>query len=132
MFPSSFVIRLRHVEKMINADFEEALDYLCKSLCLEAYETDTARQILAEIIRSKRGLSSTELARRLGKSRGAIINQLNHLMAAGLIVKDRRYYRLRASTLASTIAEIRDDIERIMNNMMEIARALDRLEQQEF
>jgi len=128
MFPSSFIIRLRHVEKRIDADFEEALEYICKSLCLEAYETDTAKQILFEIIKSRTGLSSTQLAKRLGKSRGAVINQLNRLMASGLIVRERRYYRLRASTLANTIAELQDDIERIMNNMIEIARALDNME----
>ncbi|MEM4662488.1 MAG: winged helix-turn-helix transcriptional regulator [Candidatus Diapherotrites archaeon] len=127
MSSASFTIRLRRVERLTDADFDKAIEYLCKALCLEAYDTDTAKQILLELIKEKKGLSSTELAERINKSRGATINQLNRLMATGLIIKDRRRYRLRASTLFNTFIEMRDDIERIMNNMLEIARLLDKL-----
>lgn len=124
---SSFVIRLRKVERLTEPTFDNAIEYLCKSLCLEAYDTDTAKQILLELLKSRGGLSSTELSERINKSRGAVINQLNRLMAAGLIVRERRRYLLRASTLSNTISEMQEDVERIMKNMLEIARMLDEL-----
>ncbi|MCX8190403.1 MAG: winged helix-turn-helix transcriptional regulator [Candidatus Diapherotrites archaeon] len=127
MARASFVIRLRKVERLSNPNFDNAIEYLCKSLCLEAYETDTAKQILLELLKSREGLSSTELSMRINKSRGAIINQLNRLINAGLIVRERRRYQLRASTLSNTIAEMQEDVERIMKNMLEIARMLDEL-----
>lgn len=124
---SSFVIRLRKVERLTEPTFDNAIEYLCKSLCLEAYDTNTAKQILLELLKSRDGLSSTELSERINKSRGAVINQLNRLMAAGLIVRERRRYLLRASTLSNTISEMQEDVERIMKNMLEIARMLDKL-----
>ncbi|MEM4598684.1 MAG: winged helix-turn-helix transcriptional regulator [Candidatus Diapherotrites archaeon] len=124
---SSFVIRLRKVERLTEPTFDNAIEYLCKSLCLEAYDTNTAKQILLELLKSREGLSSTELSERINKSRGAVINQLNRLMAAGLIVRERRRYLLRASTLSNTISEMQEDVERIMKNMLEIARMLDEL-----
>lgn len=121
-----FSVRISYIERPYSDDFERYIDWLCNSLGLYTHECDSARDIMLEIIKSKEGLSSTELSERLNKSRGAVINQLNKLIESGLIVKNGRIYRLRASTMERTLEELFEDVERTFARFMKIAEQIDR------
>jgi len=121
-----FSVRISYIERPYSDDFERYVGWLCDSLGLCTHECDSAREILLEIIKSKKGLTSTELSGRLSKSRGAVINQLNKLIESGLIVKNGRLYRLRASTMERTIEELFEDIERAFIRFMKIAEEIDK------
>jgi len=120
-----FSVRISYIERPYSDDFERYVGWLCDSLGLCTHDCDSAREILIQIIKSKKGISSTELSRILNKSRGAVINQLNKLMESGLIVKNGRFYRLRASTVERTLEELYEDIERTFTKFMKIAELID-------
>jgi predicted transcriptional regulator len=121
-----FSVRISYIERPYSDDFERYIAWLCDSLGLCTHECDSASDVLMEIIKTKRGINSTELSRKLHKSRGAVINQLNKLIASGLVVKMGRFYRLRGSSVEHTIAELFDDIEHVFRRMMRIAKEIDK------
>ncbi len=121
-----FSVRIRYKEKPYSQSFERYVIWLCDSLGLNTHECDSASDVLMEIMKTRKGISSTELSRKLHKSRGAVINQLNKLIESGLVVKSGRLYKLRASSVEHTIAELFDDIEHVFRRMMRIAKEIDK------
>jgi len=120
-----FSVRISYRERPFSNDFDRYLEWLCDSFGLCTHECCSAREILLHIIKSENGISSTELSRKLNKSRGAVIHQLNKLMESGLIVKDGRFYRLRAGNMERTLEEIYADIERAFARFRKIAELID-------
>ena len=81
------------------------------------------------ILASEKGeaLSSTELAERIGMSRGAVINHLNNLRRSGLIEKNKKYYSARSKSVKRTIEEIEEDmIECFSQTQKKTAEELDK------
>ena len=70
-------------------------------------------------------MSSTELAERIGMSRGAIINHLNNLKRSGLI-ENKKYYSARSKSVKKKIEEIEEDIDRIFSQLKKTAEELDK------
>ena len=46
-------------------------------------------------------------------------------MSSGIVVKEHNKYRLRSASLQKSMEEIREDIDRIMEQMIKIAREID-------
>lgn len=128
---SSFQIVVRRVEKPFSARPADELDWICHSLgFFEPIDKDkTASAIFREIVRSTEkgeALTSTALAGRVGMSRGSVINHLNNLIRAGLVVRNGRFYSSRSRSMFRTIEEIEEDIDRIFEKMKRTAREIDR------
>jgi biotin operon repressor len=126
-----FRIVVRKVEQPFSEVAEDQLDWICK--CLGFFEEidreKTAASIFKELLSAAeqgKMLSSTELAGKVDMSRGSVLNHLNRLQKAGLVVKHGRGYSSRAKSLLRTIQEIEEDIDRVFRRLEESAKAIDR------
>jgi len=131
MVVKSFRITIRRVEPPFGSSAEEEFNFICRSLgFFEEIDKDkTASAIFKLIVKNYENgkmLSSTEISQAIDMSRGAVINHLNNLITAGLIVKEGRFYIPRSRSVFRTIQEIEDDIERVFRRMEERAKKIDR------
>ncbi|HEC89267.1 MAG TPA: MarR family transcriptional regulator [Thermoplasmatales archaeon] len=107
------------------------IDFICKSFGYfsERDKQETAGKIFRILVKEAageaQGLTSDEIAEKLNLTRGTIVYHLNSFIAAGLVIKERNTYRLRAPSLQKCIEEIKEDIDRIMKQMMKIATDID-------
>lgn len=125
----SIRITIRGVERPFEKDLEKDLDWLCSSFgfCKESQQNTAAqtfRELLEHISRGEK-LTSTQLSEEVGMSRGAVIHQLNRLVAAGLIRKDGRKYLLRGGSVYRTIKEVERDVQRVFEDLEEMALEID-------
>ena len=126
----SFKIVVKKVEKPFSDDPFDELEWICQSLgFFEPIDRDkTAAAVLKQLINSgglERPLTSTQIAERVEMSRGAVINHLNNLSRAGLVVRSGRDYSIRSRSIYRTIEEIEEDIDRIFQKMKRVAMELD-------
>lgn len=126
----SFELVIRKVEPPFSNSTQDDLNWICQSFGFfeEIDREKTASYVFREIVRAtekEKSLSSTDLAKTVGMSRGSVINHLNNLMRAGLIVKDGRFYFARSQSMFRTIEEIEEDIDRIFEKMKQRARFID-------
>lgn len=122
------VIRVEKPSK--KSDINEKLQWLCTSLGLfsERDKDSSCFRIFIELLKSGRTkvpLTSDEIAFRLHLSRGTVIHHINKLLRAGIVVHTKNIYYLRVSSLSSLIDEIEGDIERVCEDMKEIAENID-------
>ncbi len=123
-------IRIIRQKKPAERNLEEELDWLCSSLgfCEDIDRDRTAAAIFRKLLEgTHRGqaLRSEELSEETGKSRGAVVNHLNKLISAGLVVRRGTRYELREGSLHNTIREMHRDMERMLDDMEEIAKEID-------
>ena len=122
------VIRSR---KPATGDLNEELRWFGSSLGLFS-QRDKDRscfRIFIELVKSSRRkipLSSDEIAYRAGLSRATVIHHLNKLMAAGIVVGERKKYILRVENLGTLVDEIELDLEAAFADLREIAKAIDK------
>jgi len=130
MASGRFRITIRRVEQPFSSEFDEEFNFICRSLgFFEEIDKDkTASAIFREIVKNyEKGtlLSSTDLAKKVSMSRGSVINHLNNLINAGLVIKHGRFYIPRSKSVLRTLREVEEDIERIFRRMEETARRID-------
>jgi predicted transcriptional regulator len=122
-----FIRRKRPAERSI----EDEVEWLCSSLgfCEQIDRDKTAAAIFRRLLESSHdgeSLRSDDIAERVGKSRGAVVNHLNKLIEAGLVVRQGTRYELREGNLHNTLTEMRRDMERMFQDMEEMAAVIDR------
>jgi len=127
---ATFKIVVKKVEKPFSDDPFEELEWICQSLgFFEPIDRDkTAAAVLKELMKSsEKGprLTSTQIAEHVRMSRGAVINHLNNLSRAGLIIRSGRQYSIRSRSIYRTIEEIEEDIDRIFAKMKKAAIEID-------
>ena len=124
-------IILKKLQIPAPGNLTDDIDYICKSFGYFSPrdKKNTAgkifRLLVKEACHPDKALSSDELAEKLNLTRGTIVYHLNSFIAAGLVIKERNTYRLRAPSLQKCIEEIKEDIDRIMKQMMKIATDID-------
>ena len=128
---ASFKIVVRRVERPFSNDPSVELEWICQSLgFFEPIDKDkTASSIFREIVSATEkgaALTSTAISEKVSMSRGAVINHLNNLLRAGLIIRSGRFYSSRSKSVFRTIEEIEEDIERIFAKMKKTAIEIDR------
>jgi predicted transcriptional regulator len=124
-------IRIIKQKKPQETGVDGELDWLCASLgfCEEIDKDRTAAAIFKSLLESAydgEPLRSDDIAERVGKSRGAVVNHLNKLINAGLIVRHGTRYELREQSLQNTLLEMHKDMERMIQDMHEIAQDIDK------
>ena len=125
-----FQLVIRKVDPPFSKSVHDELNWICESFGFfeDIDREKTASSVFKEIIsateRSK-PVSSTVLAKKVGMSRGSVINHLNNLMRSGLVVKEGRFYFARSQSMFRTIAEVEEDIDRIFEKMKRRARLID-------
>jgi DNA-binding transcriptional ArsR family regulator len=80
---------------------------------------------LLNLSREGNGLTSDEIAEKVGVTRGAIIHHLNKMMSSGLIILQSGQYKLRGRSLRRTVKEVRQDLIRVLEKIEEIAGCID-------
>ncbi len=122
-------IIIKKVEMPPPGSLQRDIDFICKSF---GYFSDrdkkgTAGKIFRIIVQKAKdkGLSSEEIARRLRLTRGAIVHHLNSFIESGLIIREGNTYKLRAQSLQKSIDEIKEDIDRMFNELKKIAKEID-------
>ncbi len=126
-----FRLTIKKVEKPFSDRFDEEFNWLCSSLgFFEPIDKEkTAATVFKEIVKStekNKLLTSTQLAKKIHMSRGAIINHLNNLMRSGLIEREGRFYKARSKSIFRIIEELEEDIDRIFDKMKKTALDLDK------
>ncbi len=127
---ATFKIVVKKVEKPFSNDPLDELEWICQSLgFFEPIDRDkTAAAVLKELIKSGEAgspLTSSQIAIYVKMSRGAVINHLNNLSRAGLIVRSGRHYSIRSRSIFRMIEEIEEDIDRIFAKMKKAALEID-------
>lgn len=112
------------------ADFEKDVEWICKCFgFLESRDKEkTAARVfraLLEAMKMGKGLSSDELAKKIGLTRGTMVHHLNKLIQSGLAVHREGRYELRGTSLQRTVQEVKRDISRIFENIEHVARSID-------
>lgn len=82
---------------------------------------------LIKAIKAAGGLSSDELAERLGLTRATVIHHINALMERGIVQHEGNKYIIRGEKLTLLIDDLHRDMERTMIEMKKAAQDLDRL-----
>jgi len=80
---------------------------------------------LVKAAKERKPLSSDELALRLGLSRGTVIHHINKLIDSGIVLHEGNRYLLRVDSLKQLIQELKEDLQRNLNDLEEIAVELD-------
>ena len=87
-------------------------------------------RIFIELIKALKetgGLTSDELADKLGLTRATVVHHLNTLMEKGVIVHQGNKYVMRGSQLTSLVEDVQKDMERTFAEMKKTAEELDRM-----
>ena len=124
-------IRIIKTRKPPEHNIDEEIVWLCSSLgfCEQIDKDRTAAAIFRSLLENTHegvGLRSDDISERIGKSRGAVVNHLNKLISSGLIVRRGTRYELRERNLQNTINEMHRDMERMFQDMEEVAAQIDK------
>jgi len=111
-------------------NLNEDIDWITR--CFGFLETRDGAQTAARIFKTLLnlskggdGLTSNELAEKVGVTRGAIIHHLNKMKNSGLIIIQSGRYKLRGRSLRRTVVEVRRDLLRVLEKIEEIAGCID-------
>ena len=113
-------------------DINAELQWLCDSLGLfplRDYNSSMYRLFIELIKDSRRGTYATsdELAYRVGLTRGTVIHHLNKLMAAGIVMRQHKYYVLKDRTVARVIRTVRADVNELFDELEQAAEKIDKM-----
>jgi len=82
---------------------------------------------LVKAVKQEQGLTSEELAGKLGLTRATVIHHLNTLMERGIIIHRQNEYIIRGDRLSALVEDIQRDVERQLIEVKKAAEELDRL-----
>ena len=122
--------RILDVRIPSTVDYNQDVEWICRSFgFLEARDKrKTAARIfklLLEAAREGKGLSSDELAAKIGLTRGTVVHHLIKMIKGGLVIYHEGQYKLRGRSLRSTLGEIERDINRVFENLYKVAVSID-------
>ena len=107
---------------------DEDVAWICKALGFAEDEHDLATFIFKSIINASKdagGITSKEIADQTHVTQAAIIYHLNLFIRTGLVVKDGRLYRLRATTLDESFEELQLELMNRIDKMRAVAQRID-------
>ena len=123
-------IIIRDLEKPHEKNIEQDIEWICE--CFGFYERidrdKTASLIFKKLLETRingGGLSSTILGEETSVTRAAALNHLKRMMCTGLIIKEGNEYQIRCSSLFLTINEMHRDVDRMFEDIEQIAKDID-------
>lgn len=124
-------ITIVRVNKPIRHNLNEELLWLGESLGLFSLRDKDKSQfrIFIELLKSSKmnkPISSDELAYKLKLTRGTVIHHINKLKNMGLVKSVQNKYFLRVNSLTQLITEIKKDLIRTCDDLIEISKDLDK------
>jgi predicted transcriptional regulator len=127
----SFKIIIRNVEMPLDDKFESRLAWICSTLgFFEPIDKDkNSAAIIKQIIlatEQNKGLTSTEIAERIGVSRGSTISHLNKIKKSGLIEKRGKKYFAKGSSMLGTIGKLEEEVNAIFKKLRKTAEQIDK------
>lgn len=81
---------------------------------------------LLKSLHSAEGLSSDQLADKVGLSRGTVVHHLHRLRNSGLVIHRQNKYLLKVDNLSSLISEIESDLLDTMTDLRKVAEDIDK------
>ena len=82
---------------------------------------------LIKAIKATGGLSSDELADKLGLTRATVIHHLNTLMERGIVNHEGNRYVMRGDRLSLLVDDLQRDMQHAMEEMKQAAEELDKM-----
>ena len=125
-------ITIIQIRKPNTQNLNDELQWLGNSLGLFNLR-DTNRscfRVFLELLKASKKhdeLSSDDLAEKLELSRGTVIHHINKLLEAGIVINQGKKYYLREERLQNLIEDIRKDLTRACEDMMEAAKKIDEI-----
>lgn len=123
-------ITINKIRKPQEANLNKDLLWFSDSLGLFT-ERDKERscfRIFVELVkttRKRKPINSDELAFKTHLTRGTVIHHLNKLMESGLVISYNNKYFLRTENFESLVNELKKDMQRIFEDLKEMAEELD-------
>ena len=118
------------IKRPEHADVNEGLLYFGDSLGLFGLrdKDKSCYRLFVELLKAAKnqvGLSSDELALRLGLTRGTVVHHLNKLIDSGIaVVANNRYY-LKEENLKVVIEAMKKDVDKHLNELHSLASEID-------
>ncbi|MEM3791560.1 MAG: hypothetical protein QXL16_02430 [Candidatus Micrarchaeaceae archaeon] len=117
--------------KKVKGRRKDMIEVICDSLGLSSEtEANMLRQIIARSIKYE-GITSKEASSLLKVPRTTALYHLNRLIDKGLIVRKGRRYYLRSYDLSDTLEEMRHEVEREFERLIEFAKEVDSIIERE-
>jgi len=118
------VVRICDREETINRE----LQWLSQSLGLVSQrdKDQSCYRVFLEILKTKKPLSSDELAYKLNLSRGTVVHHLTKLIGAGIVVVQDNLYSLRGKNLETTLKKIKADILSAYEEIEDVGKKIDK------
>jgi hypothetical protein len=107
---------------------DNEIDYVYQCLGLGDERDDVGRHVFRALVRAStrgQGISSRDLMQLSEVSQAAVIYHLNMFQRSGLVIKDGRNYYLRGRTLAATLEEMENDMQRRFEHLKMIAKKIE-------
>lgn len=123
-------ILLRNLEKPLEKNLKSDIEWICHSFgFFEKIDREkTAASIFGGLLKAAkegRMLSSTAIGGMSGITRGAALIHLKRMMSSGLVTSENSKYMLRCSSLQRTVKEVHRDIDRLFEDIEQIALEID-------
>ena len=81
--------------------------------------------VLLKETKTRRGLSSDQIAKQTGLTRGTVVHHLNKLMGTKIVKSEESRYFLAVKSVESLIDSIQQDVDQSLGELKKIARDLD-------
>jgi predicted transcriptional regulator len=118
------IIKHRAPEKGINKEIQ----WFSNSLGLLSLrdKDSSCFRLFLEILKTKKPLSSDELAYKLNLSRATVIHHLNKLISSGMVVVQDNKYSLRSKNLETTLKKMKADFLSAYEEIEDVAKDIDK------
>jgi len=124
-------ITIIKIQRPESDNINEELQYLGYSLGLFS-ERDKDKScfrifiILIKALKTRKQLTSDDIAALTSLSRGTVIHHLNHLMESGIVASQKNYYMLSVDNIAELVDLAQENVAKTFSQLKGIARNIDK------